>query len=254
MQEGLEDTVENDDGDSRDAKVAGYDSFEERQVMVQAPPVVQEEPEEGEVIDDDTEVIYPVSTEGGVGSAETTKTEGSDGGEKDNSETNEVRQDTAECKDNENNCSETNAGEVISESEPATVDSNTVEQDEDGGDFHMEKEAVIEVNVDEIKELKGIIEGSGLNSPKGKKEETENVHSEAGEELEAGIEESSSDSDDAPVEMSSNELEVTAGTSSGPRRIVKPPSIAPALTKNQMELLELEMRARAIKAMLKNAK
>lgn len=41
-----------------------------------------------------------------------------------------------------------------------------------------------------------------------------------------------------------------------PRRIVKPPSqdIAPALTRNQMELLELEMRARAIKAMLKTAK
>lgn len=41
-----------------------------------------------------------------------------------------------------------------------------------------------------------------------------------------------------------------------PHRIVKPPKqdIAPALTKNQMELLELEMRARAIKAMLKTAK
>ncbi|XP_052777084.1 probable serine/threonine-protein kinase kinX [Mya arenaria] len=39
------------------------------------------------------------------------------------------------------------------------------------------------------------------------------------------------------------------------RRIVKPPSqaVAPALTKNQMELLELEMRARAIKAMLKKS-
>lgn len=41
-----------------------------------------------------------------------------------------------------------------------------------------------------------------------------------------------------------------------PRRIVRPPSqdIAPALTRNQMELLELEMRARAIKAMLKMSK
>jgi hypothetical protein len=40
------------------------------------------------------------------------------------------------------------------------------------------------------------------------------------------------------------------------RRVVKPPKqdIAPALTRNQMELLELEMRARAIKAMLKTAK
>ncbi|XP_052243923.1 DNA ligase 1-like isoform X2 [Dreissena polymorpha] len=44
-------------------------------------------------------------------------------------------------------------------------------------------------------------------------------------------------------------------SSSQTRRVVKPPSreIAPALTRNQMELLELEMRARAIKAMLKKA-
>lgn len=241
-------------------KIGDYDSSEERQSVIQAPLVVQQEPEEGEVIDDDTEVSYAVSTVGGVGTVETTRTEGSDEGEKSNSGTNEVRQDTAECKDNENNGSETHAGEVMSESEPVTVDSNTVEQDEDKGDLHMEKEAVIEVNVDELKELRevseseNIIEGSVLKSSKGKTEETENVHSEAGEESEAGSGDSSSDGDDAPVEASSNELDVTAGTSSGPRRIVKPPSLAPALTKNQMELLELEMRARAIKAMLKNAK
>lgn len=59
------------------------------------------------------------------------------------------------------------------------------------------------------------------------------------------------------------EANIGEGTSGGTvqqsqptRRIVKPPSkeIAPALTRNQMELLELEMRARAIKAMLKTAK
>lgn len=56
------------------------------------------------------------------------------------------------------------------------------------------------------------------------------------------------------------QTKVEQGSESGekkqPRRVVRPPKqdIAPALTRNQMELLELEMRARAIKAMLKTAK
>ncbi|KAL4236198.1 hypothetical protein ACF0H5_004585 [Mactra antiquata] len=85
-------------------------------------------------------------------------------------------------------------------------------------------------------------------------ESSENDESD-GEVVESGDNDDDND-DDVDAGTSENTANGGGRTVQPPRRVVRPPSaeIAPALTRNQMELLELEMRARAIKAMLKTAK
>ena len=91
-------------------------------------------------------------------------------------------------------------------------------------------------------------EGDSLNETK------ESIVVEVQEDEESSEEEMENAGDAEANKVELEVLEVEAGPSSGPQRIVKPPSVSPTLTKNQMELLELEMRARAIKAMLNKSK
>ena len=91
-------------------------------------------------------------------------------------------------------------------------------------------------------------EGDSLNETK------ESIVVEVQEDEESSEEEMENAGDAEANKVELEVLEVEAGPSSGPQRIVKPPSVSPTLTKNQMELLELEMRARPIKAMLNKSK
>ena len=91
-------------------------------------------------------------------------------------------------------------------------------------------------------------EGDSLNETK------ESIVVEVQEDEDSSEEEMENAGDAEANKVELEVLEVEAGPSSGPHRIVKPPSVSPTLTKNQMELLELEMRARAIKAMLNKSK
>ena len=91
-------------------------------------------------------------------------------------------------------------------------------------------------------------EGDSLNETK------ESIVVEVQEDEDSSEEEMENAGDAEANKVELEVLEVEAGPSSGPQRIVKPPSVSPTLTKNQMELLELEMRARAIKAMLNKSK
>lgn len=80
---------------------------------------------------------------------------------------------------------------------------------------------------------------------------------ESDEDSSDNVTEAEAEKESAKAEISTSAVIVSDVKKGKPaRRVVKPPKqdIAPALTKNQMELLELEMRARAIKAMLKTAK
>ncbi|XP_053395142.1 caspase activity and apoptosis inhibitor 1-like [Mercenaria mercenaria] len=295
---------EYEDADASDVPMEDDTAINQPESECPVTPGTPEEPEEGEVFDDNSE-----SGETAVDNTEKTEIKVSDNvvvnpeaklrespekdadglGICDNTEESDEKTESEKDK----NCAETikDLETVVGNDKVNTETEDTVDVSEDVDESKIDdssnkaestnKIIVISKNVDtdirivktenvenenkleeKMKEVKGDtdeIEDHIINVEADHliDEEASNIEAELGAGDNLDDSEISGVEKETEVEKSAPEVVVSEVKKGKPaRRIVKPPSqdIAPALTRNQMELLELEMRARAIKAMLKTAK
>lgn len=266
-----EEVMEDELDDTADQVTENIDPEEPEVDRSDIVPKVHEEPEEGEVFDDELETVPASRTE--EHSAVVEK-----GEEKSEIEGEEISDEKANQSEDAENDSDVSAVKV-SEGENQRIvvakhsESQEIEakQESSESDISIIKAKTIELsdnteqsnesvdNIDNVedKEVENVDDENTVDNrePNEKVEELNEEEGELNEEEGELNEDGDEDNSDGVGEVEIEEtLDIGEGTSSGPQRIVKPPSVAPALTRNQMELLELEMRARAIKAMLKTAK
>ncbi|XP_067677549.1 caspase activity and apoptosis inhibitor 1-like [Haliotis asinina] len=156
-----------------------------------------------------------------------------------------------EQEDNQEKTEMLNADMILIDEEQTDIEEDsegewrTPPQDE-GSDQEME-EVVEEKDEEDIGEGEGSVEGEGNSEDQ--EEDDKEVEEEV--DVESVKDKASSLKSSDPEDVKNLEEELTESVKPKIEASEAGDIITPVLTKNQMELLELEMRARAIKAMLK---